>query len=145
MSVVIVIVGLVLWQLTDAMQPNAVIWSEVLLIAIASGAIACISMLPGLLALGGETNRARSESETVGHWGGIIAGVMAGNVIRMVGTVALFLTCRYHMASTIEMIVGMTIGWYVLLTSIEIIVLRRALLDVAEAPARFATPTPLKV
>ena len=55
-----------------------------------------------------------------------IVNLMAGMPIRLVGTVALFLTCRYHMASSSEMIAGMTIGWYVLLTSIEVFVLARS-------------------
>lgn len=99
---------------------NPALLSMAVIIAIASVLIACLSMLPGLL------RRAQS--------GGIVVAVMAGIMIRLIGTVALFLTCRYHMASPVEMIAAMTIGWYVLLTSIEVFVLIR------ESP-RDATPS----
>ena len=126
-------------------------WSDAAVIAFASGVIASLSMLPGLL--GGPTfgrSESETESETLGQWSRFSAAAMVGLIIRVTGTLALFLTCRYHMASTSEMIAAMTIGWYLLLTSIEVFVLVRALPNVAQpnvAPTsgRFPTPSPVKV
>ncbi len=99
-----------------------------IVIAIASLVIASVSMLPGFL--GG------AQGEGIGAQGeGMIVRLMAGILIRLAGTVALFLTCRYHMASPMEMIAAMTISWYVLLTSIEVTVL------VLQSP-RVAPPRP---
>ncbi|MEM0924900.1 MAG: hypothetical protein AAGJ83_02570 [Planctomycetota bacterium] len=57
--------------------------------------------------------------------GGIHTAMVAGITIRLVGTVALFLTCRYQLASSAEFLAGTAIGWYVLLTSVEVVILGR--------------------
>ncbi|MGB0595709.1 MAG: hypothetical protein ACPGLY_03285 [Rubripirellula sp.] len=80
-------------------------------IAVGSWVVAWISLAPGL--------------RMTPHSTGFCQVLLFGIVIRLLGTVALFLTCRYHMASSAEVIAGMTIGWYVLLTSIEVFVLSR--------------------
>ncbi len=85
--------------------------SDAIWIALGSVLVAVTSMVPGL----GEDR----EDET------IVRRIIVGILIRSVGTVALFLTCRYHMASPVEMIAAMTISWYVLLTLIEVVVLSR--------------------
>lgn len=145
----VVVVGLVLWLFAGALRLDQTSGPEALVIAVASGVIAAVAMLPSLRAVAsrpaGETGSSRPQGEAANRWSGISAAVMAGTVIRMVGTVALFLTCRYHMASTTEMIVAMTIGWYVLLTSIEVIVLGRVLPDVAGRSGHLVAPKPLKV
>jgi hypothetical protein len=135
------IVSLVLWQLTEARQVNDPLQSEALVIAVASGVIASLAMLPSLLTSTGKTSPVTCSAD---RWSGISAAMMAGTVIRMIGTVALFLTCRYHMTSTTEMIAAMTIGWYVLLTAIEVIVLGRVLPDVAGRSGHPVVPEPLK-
>ncbi|MEE2937782.1 MAG: hypothetical protein VYA84_17470 [Planctomycetota bacterium] len=61
--------------------------------------------------------------------------LLVGIIIRQLGTVALFLTCRYHLASSAEVVAGMTIGWYVLLTFIEVFVLSRCHGDAASSKA----------
>lgn len=119
-------------------QTDAGMFSDSMIIAVASVAIACASMLPGLLTRGG------SRAHAQGQGSGLAAGLFAGILIRLVGTVALFLTCRYHMASTTEMIAGMTIGWYLLLTSIEVFVLVRELPKPDANLAATDAPTPVK-
>ncbi len=102
--------------------------TDLLVIAVASGAIACFAMLPGLLPW-----PQRLESDSAALWQRLVACLFAGIVIRLAGTVALFLTCRYHMATSTEMIAGMTIGWYVPLTSLEVFALARELPKAAKA------------
>ncbi len=103
--------------------------TDLLVIAVASAAIACLAMLPGLIRW-----PQRLESDPTAMWQRLAVCLFAGMAIRLAGTVALFLSCRYHMATSAEMIAGMTIGWYVLLTSIEVFVLARELPKTAKAP-----------
>jgi hypothetical protein len=107
---------------------------DALAIAVASAAIACLSMIPGFLTLTHTRKPARPERQTETHGSRFAGSLAAGMLIRVTGTVALFLTCRYHMATTTEMIAGMTIGWYLLLTSLEVLVLARELPKTAKAP-----------
>jgi hypothetical protein len=100
---------------------------DAFVIAFASAAIAVLSMIPGLLTVANRSTSARPEHPTEAHWSRFAGSLAAGMMIRVTGTVALFLTCRYHMATTTEMIAGMTIGWYLLLTSLEVLVLAREL------------------
>ena len=107
-------------QITTVVKPD-----EALVLAVASLLIAFGSLLPLKLGqvdrvegiTGDESQRASRRTSR------LVAGVM----IRLLGTVALFLTCRYHMATSVGVIAAMTIGWYVLLTSIEVVVLAREL------------------
>ena len=127
---------------------EAAIFTDTLVIAAASGAIACVSILPGIL-MQFVLPRAEAPEPTAELWGRVTAALAAGMTIRLLGTVALFLTYRYHMASSAEMIAGMTLGWYVALTSIEVLVLARTLpktaeLWVGEASHHVDTPPPVK-
>ena len=127
---------------------EAAIFADTLVIAAASGAIACVSILPGML-MQFVLPRAEAADPTAELWGRITAALAAGMTIRLLGTVALFLTYRYYMASSAEMIAGMTLGWYVALTSIEVSVLARALPKMAEpwvgeASNHVDTPPPVK-
>ena len=100
-------------------QIDAALLNDAIVIAMFSVMIACLAMLPGLL---------------VGRCSdGILVNLMAGIPIRLVGTVALFLACRYHMASPSEAIAVITISWYLLLTSIEVLVLVRQSPGLAES------------
>lgn len=98
---------------------------EALVIAIASVCIAWLAMLPGLTSP--PLVPARSGQR-------LSLCLFVGMAIRLAGTVALFLTCRYYMATSIGMIAGMTIGWYTLLTSVEIHALTRELPGAAKLP-----------
>jgi hypothetical protein len=98
-------------------------------IALGSGAIACLALLPGLV--GSAERQVLGDRST---WQRLTVCLFAGMAIRLSGTVALFLTCRYHMATPTELIAGMIIGWYVLLTSLEVNVLAREIPKAAKAP-----------
>lgn len=145
----LVVVSLVLVQLRSTEQVSSTIWSEAMVIAVASGIIGVIAMLPSLLSLRGIKHQtgqsSRSQRGLAEHWTSIAAAVLAGTGIRMIGTVALILTCRYQMASTTEMIVAMTIGWYLLMTTIEVIALGRLLPAHARSLGHLFATEPLKV
>jgi hypothetical protein len=89
-------------------------------IAIGSLLVAYLSMLPGL----------RLKAMAGKFYGALLAGI----TIRLLGTVALFLTCRYQLASSAETVAGMTIGWYAMLTSVEVFALSRRLPILAAVP-----------
>ena len=92
-------------------------------IALASGAIAFLALLPGI-AGGPQSASSRVTADELARlWQHVVFSVFAGMAIRLTGTVALFLTCRYHMASPAEMIATITIAWYIALTLIEVTVL----------------------
>ena len=107
--------------------------SDALIIAVSSGIIACLSMLPALFQ-GWRDEPGQRLSESNHPWQRFTVCLLAGMMIRVTGTVALFLTCRYHMSASTELIAGMTIGWYVLLTSLEVSALARELPKTAKAP-----------
>ncbi|MDG2222398.1 MAG: hypothetical protein P8L85_13535 [Rubripirellula sp.] len=92
-------------------------WSpaDAAFIAVGSWLVACFSLAPGL--------------RMTQHSSGFCQVLLFGIAIRLLGTVALFLTCRYQLASSAEVIAGMTIGWYVLLTFIEVFVFSRSQAD----------------
>ncbi len=56
----------------------------------------------------------------------LVAGIAMA--VRLLGTVALFLLCRYQMVHSVESVAAMVLGWYVLLTTVEIV-------GIANAPA----------
>ena len=50
----------------------------------------------------------------------MVNSFMAGMVIRLLGTVALFAVCRYQMAELTHLVAVAVLGWYVLLTITEV-------------------------
>ncbi len=125
----------------------------VLAISIGSAAVAHLALVPGSVivrrgqpgtaagegARGGEDVEAEeslapAENDTDGHHD---AGVdydpmvawLAGTLVRLLGTVALVGWCRYQMAESDRngLLLGTVLGWYVVLTAIEVGVLARGL------------------
>lgn len=90
-----------------------------ILIAIASGLIAILPTVCGFLA----TILLPSNTEKDGPQSRFVRTAIAGMVVRVVGTVALFATCRYHLAASAETIAALTIGWYVTLAAVEFVAL----------------------
>jgi hypothetical protein len=128
---------------------NTPMFTDTLVIAVASGVIACVSVLPGML-MQFVVPKGAAGCQSAEPWGRLTAALAVGMMIRSIGTVALFLTYRYHLASSTEMIAGMTLGWYVFLTSIEVLVLARTLPKSAQPTAgevsiRVDTSLPVKV
>ncbi len=84
-----------------------------LVIAIASGFVSLVAMLPGLMI-------ERRMDEKTAETNSLISSIFAAMGIRVTGTVALFLLCRYEMGLPQQTIAFFVCGWYVLLTSIEV-------------------------
>lgn len=111
---------------------------DALFLAFASLFISQVSMMPNLMASrlpkfsfrsrrqgDGSPQNPREDTSQVTLLG-------FGILFRLLGTVALFLTCGYHMPSRTETIAAMTIGWYVLLTFVEVLVVARKLPNYAQ-------------
>lgn len=96
--------------------------ATVMVIAVASGVVATIALVPGLVAGRGTSRRDHSTT------------LMVSVILRLTGTVALFLLCRYQLAASDELIAGYVIGWYVFLTVIEITTLARRLSEIDAKP-----------
>ncbi len=98
-----------------------------LVIALGSGLIAVMSMLPGIFLRVPKTESLPHEpfqkTAMTAHL--FLLGSVAAMAIRFVGTVALFAACRYQFELPAKTIAVFVCSWYVLLTSIEILCLAR--------------------
>lgn len=64
---------------------------------------------------GREETQAPSKISAPATLGGLI---LFGMTIRLIGTIALFVACRYQMASSDQLIAGMCIAWYVIFSAV---------------------------
>ncbi len=95
--------------------------AEATLIALASGVISAMALLPGISMAFANFGSSGDQRPTVASK--IVATIVAAMAIRVTGTVALLLLCRYQMVlppRTMALFVG---GWYAWLTSIEVYLL----------------------
>jgi hypothetical protein len=119
------VLSLATWTVARVTLSTPIRLGDALLLAVASLVVSYASLVPALLA--GWLMAGRSEGDRSGlgqqQSGLMVAGVM----IRLTGTVALFLTCRYQMATPTAWVAAMTIGWYALLTFVDVSVLAREL------------------
>lgn len=101
-----------------------------------SGLVAVAAMTAGLL-----LSRSRGREPTSNNASlRLMAAAATAMFLRLAGTVALFLTCRYHMAAATDMVLWSTVGWYVYLTTIEVFVLAREFKHV-RFPAAITQPS----
>ncbi|WP_372726036.1 hypothetical protein [Novipirellula sp.] len=106
---------------------------DVIFVALMSGVIALVSMLPGLCLRWAKAIKSRFDSrgtasrsgarQSVDPFGDFVLASGMGMIFRLFGTVALFLFCRYQLAESSQWVAGFTIGWYAYLTSVEVGVL----------------------
>ena len=118
------VVAAALMVLVMATTPNH--FKVSLVITVISGMIAMLSLAPGVIGeWSGQTDaKTNSDSYVRQNYLGPLFG---GIVLRLVATVALFVLCRYQMADSIHWIASLTIGWYVVLTTTEVVLLVRKL------------------
>jgi hypothetical protein len=112
---------------------------ETMLVTLLSGLVAAVSLTPGLVSEWsfrlsthpGQASRAAKANQNY------LGPVFGGIILRLVATVALFVMCRYQFAESVNWIAGLTIGWYVVLTAVEVTVLAKNLpkLDAASTVA----------
>ena len=95
--------------------PDSVTESQV--VSLGSGFIAAVALVPGLL-------QERAASRPIKDYSAVL---LASVLLRLLGTVALFAMCSYHMAQTVEITAAFTVGWYLYLTSFEVGTLIRQL------------------
>lgn len=106
-------------------------WTMVILISIASGLVSLAALVPGWL-IGKSVANDKSVLTGVAT-----VGVSAALAIRFTGTVALFVACRYHFGvEATGWIAFLVIGWYVLLTIVEVQQLAKGLTSLDRKPAR---------
>jgi len=96
-----------------------------ILISLASVSISAVALLPGLMKLD-DTNSENPIDRQLQTAGALVTTIYAAMAIRVTGTVALFLLCRYQMDLPIQTIALFVCGWYALLTSAEVSLLARA-------------------
>jgi len=107
---------------TAMLSPELV--GPLLAISLASGVIAHGSLLPissprtAPPAAVTATGAGERGDRAVGT--ALFAATVASTGVRLLGTVALFLWCRYQMAAPVVLTAGATLGWYALLTAVEI-------------------------
>ena len=117
----VAVLALVAWLSPDLLMSTV-------LISLASGLIAVAALCP---IMGANDRRGESTLQTdrdtvqPGPSVELVAAFMIGIVVRLVGTVALFLLCRYQMVQHPEVIALLVGGWYVFLTSLEVVSLAR--------------------
>jgi hypothetical protein len=115
-----------------------------ILIALASGAISICALIPGMSlgTSGASAKTGLSRQRQIKRSGLFIVGAIAAMIIRVLGTVALLVVCRYHMGVSLETLVFFVCGWYLTLTGFEVFWLAKsaALLDVVPAELSLAAP-----
>lgn len=107
-AMMLVACGLTVWLWFDGLMLVAAV-------GLCSSLVGLVSLEPGC-----HVGYSRSTGASVGFPEAFFAAISAGLLIRLAGTVALFLWCRYHMPSSLEFSAAMVLGWYVLLTPVEI-------------------------
>ena len=97
------------------------------MIAVLSGVISICALIPGM-SLGTPEMMVEcqlSRHQRIKRSGLFMVGALAAMIIRVVGTVALLVVCRYQMGLPLETIVFFVCGWYVALTAVEVFWLAR--------------------
>lgn len=122
--------GVACWSLAPEALP------AVSVVSVGSGLIAHLALLPGTWRYAGALRGARSAGPVMSLPAAepnrspaedALPLMLTATAIRLAGTVALFSWCRYQMAGPLGVIVAAALCWYVVLTSLEIGVLSRAL------------------
>ena len=115
--------------LVAAMQTQLL--KETVVITLLSGLIGAASMIPGLVGewmpLMDPSSLAPKTAQDTNGKHSYIGPLFGGMILRLIATVALFVMCRYQMAAPLQWIAAMTIGWYVVLTTTEVILLSRGM------------------
>ena len=94
------------------------IWAFILL-GLASGLISVVALLPGLILDAPTSNPANRA-------GVFLVACAAAMALRVMGTVALFVVCRYHMGLSLEILAIHVCSWYAFLTAIQVRFLARS-------------------
>ncbi|TWU04371.1 hypothetical protein [Stieleria varia] len=130
---------LLLWAVSVGLVGGLVVtaslasMSQFVWVALGSVAVSLCALMPGAMVEWLPKGAGQSSPASTVH------SFLAGMVIRLFGTVALFALCRYHMAASPEQIAAMTLGWYCWLTVTEVVLLVRLV------PSRHSCAVPVAV
>lgn len=125
----------------------ALSWADCFFIAAASLVVALVAMAPGIVmdfrrgAAGAQPPASRANAKGLEKaWQdaktlGLALEFSVSMLLRLVGTVALFMLCRYHLAASDRLIAGWVLGWYFWLGFVEVTWLCRAILRSPAAPS----------
>ena len=94
------------------------IWAFVLL-GLASGVVSFVALLPGVI-LGAPTSGLANRA------GVFMVACAAAMALRVMGTVALFVVCRYQMGLSLETLAIHVCSWYAFLTAIQVRLLAKS-------------------
>ena len=91
-------------------------------IAVMSGLISVCALIPGMTLATPQfpVESKLSRQQRIQRSGLFLVGVQATMIIRVIGTVALLVLCRYQMGLPVETIVLFVCGWYIALTAFEV-------------------------
>lgn len=105
---------------TDLLWPTA-------LIALMSGLISICALIPGMTLATPQfpAESKLSRQQRIHRSGLFLIGATATMIIRVIGTVALLVLCRYQLAVPVDTIVLNVCGWYIALTACEVFWLAR--------------------
>lgn len=96
--------------------------SDTILISVLSGLIALASLTFGMVREWVAILEPKDRQDTKVKKDYIVP-LFGGMILRLIATVALFIICSYQVAGSVEWIALVTIGWYVFLTTIEVVLL----------------------
>ncbi len=91
-------------------------------IAVMSGLISVCALIPGMTLATPQfpVESKLSRQQRIQRSGLFLVGVQATMIIRVIGTVALLVLCRYQVGLPVETIVLFVCGWYIALTAFEV-------------------------
>ena len=91
-------------------------------IAVMSGLISVCALIPGMTLTTPQfpVESKLSRQQRIQRSGLFLVGVQATMIIRVIGTVALLVLCRYQVEQPVETIVLFVCGWYIALTAFEV-------------------------
>ena len=91
-------------------------------IAVMSGLISICALVPGMTLASPRfpVESELSRRQRIQRSGLFLVGIQATMIIRVIGTVALLVLCRYQLGLPVETIVLFVCGWYIALTAFEV-------------------------
>ena len=124
---------------TAVAVPTAVVWlgqswAVASTITVGSGLVAAVALAPGL-----RWQSRRAVTGDAASWGRL-SDLLSAMAIRLLGTVALFMLCRYQMAAvSAQSIAIWVLAWYAWLTAVEVTAVVRELNRPQSTPGRRET------
>jgi len=101
-------------------------------ITVGSYLVALVASLPGIAVDFGRAFRSARSREGPGPVPNRFGEFVASVLIRLAGTIALFMLCRYQMPPSQDVVAAWVLGWYAWLVLVEVVSLCRAIVPMEE-------------